>query len=123
MNCKLLLIDDELSFTNAISALLLLHGFDVHVAKNGKEGLLELKAFKPQIVITDILMNEMDGIEFIMKARKIQKEIKIIAISGGGKSVSGVDYLETAFFFTANATILKPFRVTELVAEIMKLLK
>jgi DNA-binding response OmpR family regulator len=123
MNCKLLLIDDELSFTNAISDLLSLYGFEVRVAKSGKEGLLELPAFQPQIVITDILMNEMDGIEFIMNARRLQKGLKIIAMSGGGKCVSGVDYLETAVFFTADATILKPFRVTELVMEIMKLLK
>jgi CheY-like chemotaxis protein len=68
---------------------------------------------RPEIVITDVFMPEQEGIETILKMRRANPQIKIIAISGGGQ-IGGVDVLNIARALSADEVIAKPFRAHEL---------
>ena len=73
------------------------------------------------LIVTDMLMPEMDGIETIIAIRKENPDAKIIAISGGGRN-SSKDYLVLADHFRANRTFAKPVERKELVAAVRELL-
>jgi CheY-like chemotaxis protein len=81
--------------------------------------------FKPgvtDLVITDLIMPDEDGLKVIMKIRELKKEIKIIAISGGGKAGPG-SYLNLAKALGANAVYSKPFSINDMMLKIEELLK
>lgn len=115
---KILIVDDEVSFANAVSSLIACYGYNLRIAKNGHEALKEALAFSPELVITDVIMKNGDGIDLILNLRKCMPRIKIIAMTGGGR-VSADDYLKTAKFFSADAIIQKPFSSNQL-AELIK---
>jgi CheY-like chemotaxis protein len=119
---KLLIVDDEPSFANAISSLIACYGYTVRVAKNGQEALKEAHSFLPELVVTDVIMKGGDGLELILNLRKTLPSIKIIAMTGGGK-ISAADYLKTAEFFSADALLEKPFSSVQLAQLIKKLEK
>ena len=80
-------------------------------ASNGREALNKFKSSLIDLVITDLVMPEQDGIGLIMELKKIKPDIKIIAISGGGKAGPS-NYLSIAETLGANAIFSKPFSVT-----------
>jgi CheY-like chemotaxis protein len=75
---------------------------------------------QPDIVVTDLIMPDSDGLEVIMKLRHAKSEIPIIAMSGGGRVVDA-SHLESADIMGANATLQKPFDEAELNNLILKL--
>ncbi len=89
-------------------------------ASNGREALNKFKSSATDLVITDLLMPEQDGIGLIMELRKINPDIKIIAISGGGK-MGPSNYLDVAKTIGANAIFPKPFNLKSFVEEVEKL--
>ncbi len=95
--------------------------FNVLEADNGKEAMIQFKPGITDLVITDLIMPEEDGLEVIMKIREKKPGIKIIAISGGGKAGPG-SYLNLAKALGADAVFSKPFSVGELVSKIESLL-
>lgn len=115
---NILIVDDEISFANAVSSLISCYGYNIRIAKNGQEALKETRAFSPELVITDIIMKNGDGLDLILNLRKSFPQLKIIAMTGGGR-VSADDYLKAAQFFSADATIQKPFSSNQL-AELIK---
>ena len=74
------------------------------------------------VVITDIIMPEKEGLETIREMRRIKQDLKIIAMSGGGK-VSADNYLEIAKIFGASRVISKPFTKSEMVSAVRELLE
>jgi len=110
---KILLIDDNVIVRNAISTVLRQSGFDVELAINGQQGFAAFLQCEPDLVITDIIMPEKDGIETIMKIRKQRPTAKIIAISGGGR-VGTMDFLHVAKSFGASAVLAKPIEPKDL---------
>ncbi len=112
---KVLLIDDDQDFNDAIYQHLIRKGFDVHTAFDGIQGLRKFQLVKPDIVITDIIMPDQDGLGFLTAIRDSDNNLpcKVIAISGGGR-VAGKTYLEIAKSFGVNATLSKPFSFKEL---------
>jgi CheY-like chemotaxis protein len=82
---KILLIDDDSHMRGAISELLEQKGYEVIQAENGKIALDSLAVYKFDLIITDIIMPELEGIEFILRLR--QSKIPIISISGMPKEV------------------------------------
>jgi CheY-like chemotaxis protein len=88
-------------------------GHDVTLSTNGPDAIAEIKAGGFDLLVTDIIMPDMDGIEVIMSLRKLQPPIKIIAISGGGR-VNARDYLELAARLGGHGTLQKPFSGIEL---------
>jgi YesN/AraC family two-component response regulator len=84
-------------------------GHDVVYAANGKDGAAFLKKVRFDLVVTDIIMPEMDGLELIEIVKKVQPEARILAISGGGKLYTAQACLEAVEKGGADAVLLKPF--------------
>ena len=118
----ILVIDDDASVREVVSEMLRLEGHDVTIAENGRDALPLLARHHFDLVITDLIMPEKEGIETISEIRRTYKTIPIVAISGGGRLGPG-DYLETARYIGANATLAKPFARQELLATIASLLE
>jgi DNA-binding response OmpR family regulator len=101
-----LLIDDDPDFLDSLILLLETHGFRVLTARNGALGLQMFRAHSPAVVVTDIMMPEEDGIGLMLQMRRERRDVKIIAISGGGK-VDKSDYLVIAQKLGADAAFEK----------------
>ena len=89
-------------------------GYTVFTAENGRKGLLAVDSFKPDLVVTDIVMPEMEGIGAILQIKRKPKPPKIIAISGAGPG-GRRDYLSWAKHLGADEVLAKPFRMAQIV--------
>ncbi len=118
---SILVIDDDQHIRYLLSALLENAGHHIVEAVNGKKALEALHEHRPSLMIVDIFMPEMDGIELIRKARMIQADLKIIAISGSF-SLQDVDVLDAAQQLGATYAVQKPFEIHSLLAMIQGLL-
>ena len=118
---KVLIIDDDAQIAGLMAAAFRQAGFAVRVAHGGIEGAKMAEADPPNAVVTDIIMADGEGVETIMALRKIAPNVKIVAISGGGR-VGAQDFLDLARAVGADATLSKPFRPTTLVDEVRGLL-
>jgi two-component system KDP operon response regulator KdpE len=85
----ILVIDDDNLVTRAAGAILTAAGFTVSTAENRRSGLESLRTNCPDLVITDILMPVMEGIETILQLRKLDSKLPIVAMSGGWSSGDG----------------------------------
>lgn len=104
---RILIIEDDQFVQNMLKQTFERAGYDVATASNGRIGL-QLYRSKPfDVVITDLIMPEMEGIETITHLRKANPDIKIIAISGGGRNSPG-DYLHIAEKLGVRRTFSKP---------------
>ena len=118
---KILIIDDEPYILLMIKKLLEKEGHEVDLAMNGKEGLNLCQHKMPDLLITDIIMPEKEGLETIIKLKKDSPGLKIIAISGGGKyNLDGL--LNCAEHFGASRIFQKPFNQREFKAAVSELL-
>lgn len=120
MKKKILVIEDDLFFQQMLKDLLNHEGYKIIVAGNGREGIQFFKQEQPDLIITDIIMPEMEGTETILELKKINSQVKIIAMSGGGRA-NLVDYLDMANEFGVDATFSKPFNNQELLNKIQEL--
>ena len=118
---KILIIDDEPHILLMLKKMLERAGYEVDLASNGKEGLALFQNKPSDLVITDIIMPEKEGLETIREMRRIQSGLKIIAMSGGGK-ISAENYLKTAKIFGASRIIEKPFSQQHMVSTVNELL-
>lgn len=118
---KILVLDDEPSILLMIKKMLEKEGHEVTVALNGIEGMELFEQNKPDLVITDIIMPGKEGLETILELRKNHPELKIIAISGGGR-ISPEGYLPGAKLLGANAVFQKPLVQKEFMATVAELL-
>ncbi len=114
---KLLLIDDDQDFRTMLSVRLEKVGYQVIQAEDGIKGISAFKKNPVNVVVTDIIMPEKEGMETILELKKINPAVKIIAISGGGRSVPE-DYLSIAEYFGAVKSFKKPFDMKEFVETI-----
>ena len=105
---RLLVIDDDAAIRDGLSSLLRAEGHLVATAADGRAGLLHLAEHPVDLVITDILMPQQDGIETILELRRNHPQVKIVAISAGSRLEKG-DYLNMAGKLGANRTLAKPF--------------
>jgi CheY-like chemotaxis protein len=116
---KILIVDDEVLIREGLKITLELEGYLVEIAEDGREAVKIIESFRPDVIVTDIIMPEKDGIEVIINLRRTNRDIKIIAISGGGR-ISAKDHLRIASKLGANNILTKPFSAKELIAEIEK---
>jgi DNA-binding response OmpR family regulator len=114
-------IDDNSDLLAILREALELAGYTVDVAPDGRAGLALLRARRPDLVITDIFMPELDGIETILEIRRDFPGLPIIAMSGGG-TLGNMSYLPAAGQLGAVHTLSKPFDCAELVATVRELL-
>jgi DNA-binding response OmpR family regulator len=113
----ILLIDDDKAVLQTLLYMLEEQNFNVATAHDGLDGLKTFRKVKPDIVVTDIIMPEQDGIGAIMTMRHERPNIRIIAISGGGR-VGNSDFLSIAQKLGADTTLAKPFEDADLFAAI-----
>lgn len=111
-----LLIDDDRFFAKLTATMLA--PCEVVIAKNGAEGLAFMKARLFDLLITDLLMPEKDGIETILEIRRADARLPILAISGGGRYGARSDLLGMARKLGANGALEKPFSKEELLAAV-----
>ena len=105
---RILVIDDDKIMNSMVVQMLKEAGYEVKSALDGKHGLKLLDAKTFDLIVTDIIMPEIEGLEMIRVVRAINRKIPIIAISGGGK-MRPENYLKMAQGLGADYTFEKPF--------------
>ncbi len=118
---KILIIDDEVDILIMLKKMMERAGYDADIAENGLTGLEKFVRNSADLVITDIIMPEKEGLEIIKEMKKLKPELKIIAISGGGR-ISAQSYLGTARLFGADLAFQKPFSQAEIVGAVKELI-
>ena len=118
---KILIIDDNDDFRSMLHELLARKSYTVFVSEDGEEGLKATRRELPDLVITDIVMPNQDGIGTIMALRNDFPDIRVIAVSGGGIGQPQL-YLKMAKELGADAIFTKPFKNKELLETIETLL-
>ena len=118
---KILVFDDEPSILLMIKKMLEKAGHEVDMALNGREGMELFEKNKPDLLITDIIMPEKEGLETIFELRRKYPELKIIAISGGGR-IGPDGYLPSAKLFGADMVFQKPLIQKEFLQAVSLLL-
>ncbi|NNG00978.1 MAG: response regulator [Desulfobacteraceae bacterium] len=104
---RILIIDDNDFVRNMLKETMERAGYEVETAVNGVEGVERFRKISCDLVITDLIMPEKEGIETIMDLKKDFPAVKIIAISGGGR-VGPTNYLKFAEMLGAAYTFTKP---------------
>lgn len=117
---RVLVIDDDELIRRLFRQMLAQQGHRVVEALDGKEGVALYQKEPADLVVVDLLMPEKDGLETIMDLRRINRHLKIIAISEG--LIDGVDFLPIAKKLGAQYTFQKPFNPEEVQAAIRELL-
>ena len=118
---RILIIDDEPYILLMLKKMLERAGYEVDLASNGREGMAVFEQNSADLVITDIIIPDKEGLELILEMKKKRPELKIIAMSGGGR-ISPESYLECARHFGAEKVFQKPFRQKEIVSAVKELL-
>lgn len=108
---KILIIDDDERILTSLQDILAQEGYILSIASNGKEGLKKCETGELDLIITDIIMPDIEGIELIRAIRRGNVNIPIIAMSG---DFIGQKFLKAARLFGAIDTLLKPFSAKEL---------
>ena len=119
---RILIIDDEPQIRSMLKKMLEREGFNIIVASDGKEGMKLFEKNPADLVITDIIMPEKEGIEIILALRKDYPDVPIFAMSGCGiKPPDG--YLKMAKLSGAQAIFEKPIKKEELLNAVKKALE
>lgn len=117
----ILVVDDQKGIREVLRKVLAEIGHEVVEAEDGAAALALFRKQTFDLVITDIIMPEMEGIEEITTMKREQPDIKILAMSGGGRA-RVMDFLAVAGKAGADATLEKPFRKSELLDRVAGLL-
>ncbi len=117
----ILLVDDDDDLRSVLERVLVRSGFTVLAARDGSQGLKILGSQKVDLMVTDIIMPDVEGVELILKARKERPGLPIIAMSAGGR-LKADGYLKMAKACGANQILEKPFGIESLIQEVRRLL-
>ena len=115
---KILVVDDEPSITNLVSAYLKPEGYEVFTAIDGPSGLKAARAFKPDLIILDIMLPGMDGIELLSRLRR-ESEVYVILLTAKTEETDKVVGLSIG----ADDYVTKPFSPRELTARVKSALR
>jgi len=118
---KILVVDDESHVREILDRILSNAGHQVVTAPDGNAALEMPREASFELVITDLIMPEKEGIETIRELLALEPRPRIIAMSGGGR-VGPVDYLEAAESLGADASLAKPFDPERVLAVVEELL-
>jgi DNA-binding NtrC family response regulator len=113
---KVLLVDDEKEFASALAERLQLRNYDVQVAANALEALGIVHSFQPDVVLLDLKIPGMDGIETLRAIKKFDSTIEVIMLTGHGDMRSVEDGMKSGAF----EYIMKPVDIGELTVKINK---
>lgn len=116
-----LVIEDDPGVRRVLQHTLEYAGHTVHAVDNGRDALRAVKEKEPELVVTDIVMPDSDGLEVIRILTSDHPRVRIIAISGGGM-IHRTTYLELARLLGAHLTLQKPVLPSDLVFAVSELL-
>ena len=116
-----LVVDGDGAALAAVKAVLNAAGYAVNEALNGRQALQRVMANPPQVVITEILMPETDGIELITAVKRAHPDIRIIAVAKR-RFLGRLDLLDLASKLGADATLAKPLEAESLLATVADLI-
>lgn len=119
---KILVIDDNAVVRNTITRILQTAGYEVVIANDGLRGVEAFRKEQPDLVISDVIMPEQEGIATIRQILGEKPGTKIIAISGGGR-IGNTDFLQIARKMGAVDALQKPFDPDDLLGRITNCLK
>jgi len=119
---KIVIVEDDIIIRESLKEILEMNNYEVMAIDSCLDLMKKINEFKPDVLITDIIMPDKDGIEIIIEAKKVLPNIILIAISGGGR-IDSESYLNTAKYLGADATLKKPFTHKELLDCIANLTK
>ena len=115
---KILVIDDEPSITNLVSAYLRPEGYEVYTAADGNAGLKAARTFKPDLIILDLMLPGMDGIELLSRLRR-ESEVYVIMLTARTEETDKIVGLSVG----ADDYVTKPFSPRELTARVKAALR
>ncbi len=126
---RVLVVDDHVVQRELTEIVLRDAGYDVRQAEDGKAALEVMRTWRPAVVVTDVFMDRMDGVELIQAVRREGWRTKLVAVSAGWARPAsraglegGPDVLEDAVAAGADATLLKPLDSRQLIATVARLL-
>jgi CheY-like chemotaxis protein len=111
-----LVIEDDADLLKMITAAFARAGFRAYSARNGRLGVALARALKPDLIVTDIVMPEKEGIATIIEARAVAPHTAVIAISGGGCYGKSDAFLQWAVELGADQVLAKPFPMSQLLS-------
>ncbi|MCF6278526.1 MAG: response regulator transcription factor [Anaerolineales bacterium] len=117
-NAKILVVDDEPSIVNLVSAYLKPEGYEVFTASDGPAGLKAARAFKPDLIVLDVMLPGMDGVEVLTRLRR-ESDVYVILLTAKTEETDRVVGLTIG----ADDYVTKPFSPRELVARIKAALR
>lgn len=115
---KILVIDDEPSIVNLVSAYLKPEGYEVHTAADGPAGLKAARAFKPDLIVLDVMLPGMDGIELLSRLRR-ESDVYVILLTARTEETDKLVGLSVG----ADDYVTKPFSPRELTARVKAALR
>src|SRR6266853_3266539 len=110
---RVLIVDDEPQITRVLKTVLTSHGYDVRTAAEGESALASFNEWRPELVITDLYMPHMDGMELCRRIRA-HSNVPIIVLSVKGEEDTKVEALDSG----ADDYVTKPFGTDELLARV-----
>jgi CheY-like chemotaxis protein len=118
---RILVIEDEDQMRKLLRQVLVDAGYEVEEASDGLEGIELYRENPADLIITDMIMPKKEGMEIILDLKLEFPEVKIIAISGGGR-VGPEPYLQVAEGFGAERVFTKPFEIKELLEAVKEIM-
>ena len=118
----ILLVEDEELLRAGVQEVLEIQGYTVITAPDGEQALACLAAQTIDLIITDLVMPKMDGVDFVKQLRKIKPDLPVIVVSGSTRNIMqryGIDSIQVP---GANASLPKPFKSVDLIEQVRQLL-
>lgn len=117
----ILIIEDDQTMRDVMARSLRMNGYEVDVARDGAEGLALWDAKRPDAVVTDVYMPNVDGIETILALRSRDPDVRVVAVSGGDSRASFLA-LDSASDLGATVVLSKPFTPDALASAVRSVL-
>jgi two-component system alkaline phosphatase synthesis response regulator PhoP len=119
MAAKILLVEDNAQLAEGIEYNLKLEGYDVGIAENGRVGIETAKEWRPDLILLDLMLPEMDGYHVLRNLRASGSRVPVIILSARGEEADKV----RGFKLDADQYVTKPFSIVELLERIASLLR
>ena len=108
---KILLVDDEEEFVKTLAERLQLRGFEVQVAFDGERALHLVESQPPQLVVLDLIMPGIGGLDVLKQIKALNREIPVILLTGHGSTSEGIDGMQLGAF----DYLMKPINIEVLI--------
>jgi len=122
ITATILLVDDEELLREGVQEMLELGGYAVITATNGREAMVCLNNPAIDLVITDLVMPKMDGVDFVEQLRQVRPDVPVLVVSGSTRNIMARYGIDTIQVPGADASLAKPFKGLDLLAQIKALL-